>query len=100
HDPTPGFTRDIITRRIAFYEGDTYLLDAADQLVRIDVPADAIIDVHREWLLIRLRTPGTGRSTTHPGGALLAAEPEPFLAGERSPTVLFEPAPDVALSYH
>ncbi len=100
HDPTPGFERDLITCRTAFFEGDTYLLDAADQLVRIDVPTDAVVDVHRQWLLVRLRSPWTVGSHTYPDGALLAAELDPYLAGDRTLTVLFEPALDVALSYH
>ena len=100
HDPTPGFERDLVTCRTAFFDADTYLLDAADRLVRIEVPADAIVDVHRQWLLVRLRSPWTVGATTYPDGALLATELDPFLAGDRTFAVLFAPDPDVALSYH
>jgi prolyl oligopeptidase len=99
HDPTPGFERDLVDRAVTFFESEVYLL-RTEGPVRIDVPADAVVDVHREWLLVRLRSPWTVASTTYPDGALLATVLEDHLAGERSMTVLFEPAPDVALSYH
>jgi prolyl oligopeptidase len=99
HDATPGYPRDLVSRRIAFYDSETYILDPGGALVRVDVPTDTDVDVHRQWLLVRLRTPWTVSDTTYPGGCLLAAEVDAFLAGDRRLTVLFEPAPDVTLEY-
>jgi len=68
--------------------------------VKIDVPRSAVIDVQREWLLIRLRDEWSVEGTTYASGSLLAADVEAFLAGGRDLAVLFEPSPDVALNYH
>ena len=100
HDPTPGFTRGFIRRWTDFFRADSYLRRADGSLVKIDVPDDAQADVHREWLVIRLRTPWTTGDTTYPAGALLAARLDEFLAGDRNLAVLFEPTPTVALSDH
>ena len=95
HDPTPGFERDLVHRRRDFYRGDTYLRTGAG-LVRIDVPEDAELSFHREWLLIALRTGWLG----HPGGSLLITPADAFLAGRRDLRVVFEPAPRTALNYY
>ena len=58
---------------------------------RIDLPPDAEPDVHREWLLVRLRSPWTVGARTYPAGALLATGLEAFLAGQRRFRVLFRP---------
>lgn len=99
HDQTPGFPRDFVYVSPSFFETETYLLRDAG-LTRIEAPSDADVDVHREWLLIRLRTEWTVGGTTHPAGSLLAAGFDEFLAGGRDFTVLFAPAPDVALNDH
>src|SRR5206468_1205162 len=69
-------------------------------LVRVEVPDDAVTDVHREWLLVRLRSPWTVGGATHPAGALLVTRLDAFLAGARDLTVLFEPDDRTSLSYH
>ncbi len=99
HDATPDFARDLVHRRIAFYDSETYVLGSGGAITRVDVPTDAEVDLHREWLLVRLRTPWTVADTSYPAGMLLAAEVAAFLAGDRRLTTLFEPAPDVTLEY-
>ncbi|MEU4565871.1 prolyl oligopeptidase family serine peptidase [Micromonospora sp. NPDC023956] len=100
HDPTPGFQRDFVVRSLDFYRAENYLLTAADELVRIPVPEDAQWNVHREWLVIRPRSPWTLDGVTHPAGALLATRFDAFLAGAGEMTVLFTPDARTALSYH
>ncbi|MEU4240924.1 prolyl oligopeptidase family serine peptidase [Actinoplanes sp. NPDC026619] len=87
HDPSPGYERDYVTRYVDFFRTERYLRRPSGEFVRIEVPAEADVSVHHEWLLIRLRSPWL----THPAGALLATEFEPFLAGRRDLTVLFRP---------
>jgi prolyl oligopeptidase len=110
HDPTEGFERSFVTRNLDFWRSERYLRTATD-LVRIETPEDAEVDVEREWLLVTLRSewtvsmldPASGSSvgdTTFPAGALLAARFDDFLAGQRELTVLFEPDEHTALSYH
>lgn len=100
HDPTEGFERDLVYRDLDFFSAERYLRTGPDTLVRIDVPNDATLDVHREWMLVRTRTPWTVNGTTYPAGALLAARFEDYLAGSRELTVLFEPDPSTSLAYH
>ncbi|GLY66316.1 prolyl oligopeptidase [Amycolatopsis taiwanensis] len=90
HDPTPGYERDFVGRSMDFYRSEEFLR-TPDRLVRIDVPEDAPTSVHREWLLIRTRSPWTVAGTEYPAGTLLAANFDAYLAGERDLTVLFEP---------
>ncbi len=101
----PGFERDVVTRSIAFYRSETYLVDAVgtagQQLTKIDVPDSAEVGFHREWLLVELRddwsvTTGTG-GRTYRAGSLLAAPADDFLAGSRELTVLFEPTATTSL---
>jgi prolyl oligopeptidase len=100
HDPTPGFTRDFVYRVIDFFHSEKFLRTPDGELVPIDVPDDAMINAHREWLLVRLRSPWAAGEATHPAGALLAARFDAFLAGDRTMTVLFEPDARTALSTH
>jgi prolyl oligopeptidase len=99
HDHTPGFERDYVVRGTDFFHSDMYLLGPGDELVELAAPTDARRDTHRQWLLVRPRTPWACGSQTYAAGALLAIELDAFLAGSRELTVLFEPAPDVVLQY-
>ncbi|BCB75948.1 prolyl oligopeptidase family serine peptidase [Phytohabitans flavus] len=98
HDPTPGYERDFVGRYLDFYRSRLYLRRPAGDLVRIDVPDDAACEVHRDWLLIRPRTPWTVEGVTYPAGALLATRFEPYLDGRRDLTVLFRPDDRTSLS--
>jgi len=99
-DRTPGYERTFITRAVDFFNDETYQLGqgvaaAGDELVRIDAPTDASVSVHRDWLLIELRSDWhTGRAD-YRAGSLLATDYETFLnGGVESPadlTVVFEP---------
>jgi prolyl oligopeptidase len=91
HDPTEGFERDLVGRHPDFFTSEEFLLRPDGSLVKIDVPDDATISVHREWLLVRLRSPWSAGGVEHPAGALLAARLDDFLVGDRELTVLFEP---------
>jgi prolyl oligopeptidase len=78
HDSTEGFERDFVHRSIEFYRSERYLR-ADDQLHRVEVPDDAIVGVHREWLLIELRSEWTV-GETYPAGCLLVADFDEFMA--------------------
>ena len=91
HDPTPGFERDFVRRALDFYRSELWLRTAQGELVRIDVPEDAEASAHREWLIVRTRSPWRTGGREHPAGALLAARFDAFLAGDRDLEVLFEP---------
>ncbi|MEL7977119.1 prolyl oligopeptidase family serine peptidase [Isoptericola sp. F-RaC21] len=98
---TPGFERDVVTRSIAFYRSETFLVDQpgtpVQRLVKIEVPESAEVGLHREWLLVELRDDWSLDDTTYPAGSLLAAPLQAFLFGDRRFTVLFEPTPSTSL---
>lgn len=89
-DRTPGFERTLIYRAIDFFNDDVYQL-RSDELVRIDAPTDATLSVHRQWLLIELRTDWHTGTGSYRAGSLLAADYEQFLDGTADLAVVFEP---------
>ncbi|MFN8227459.1 MAG: prolyl oligopeptidase family serine peptidase [Mycobacterium sp.] len=90
YDPTPGYERLFISRSTDFFNREYYEL-RGEQPVLVEVPTDASISAHREWLLIRPRTDWQVGSTLHPAGSLLAAKYDEFLTGTAELTVVFEP---------
>ncbi len=89
-DLTPGFERDFVARLPSFWTSEKFLRRNG-QLDRINVPDDAKSSVNREWLLVELRTDWKIGDTTYPAGALLAANFDAFMEGNRDFQVLFEP---------
>jgi prolyl oligopeptidase len=94
HYPTPGFECTLVRRHLDFFHSQQFVRTAGGELSRLDVPDDAVLDLHREWLLIRLRSAWLG----HPAGSLLAVQLADFPA--TPPTVLFEPDERTFASYH
>ncbi|MFO0908861.1 MAG: prolyl oligopeptidase family serine peptidase [Isosphaeraceae bacterium] len=97
HDSTPGFERDFIERRPTFWTEEIFYLHDG-KLTKIDKPDDAKFSVHREWLLLELRTEWKVGGQTYPAGALIAAPFDKFLAGDRSFQLLFEPTERTSLA--
>nr|WP_253867079.1 prolyl oligopeptidase family protein [Mycobacterium asiaticum] len=98
-DRTPGFERTFVGRSLDFWNRQRYELRGTD-LVSIDAPTDASsISVHREWLLIDLRTDWSVGGTTYRAGSLLAVNYNEFLSGARNLQVIFEPDEHTCL-YH
>ncbi len=89
HDDTEGFERDFIRRSLEFYRSELYQRCGA-RLHRVEVPEDAIVGVHRQWLLIELRSEWTV-GETYPAGCLLVADFDEFMAGDRGLRPLFIP---------
>src|SRR6202012_1333416 len=90
-DRTPGFERTFVSRGTDFWNSERYELRGSE-LIRLDVPSDASsISVHREWLLIELRTDWTFGTTSYGAGSVLAATSNEFLRGARELPVIFEP---------
>ncbi|MGU3501302.1 prolyl oligopeptidase family serine peptidase [Mycobacterium sp. C31M] len=92
-DRTPGFERTMVSRAVDFFNDEIYELRGTD-LLRIDAPTDASVSVHRDWLLIELRTDWDEFAA----GSLLAANYTEFLSGTKNLSVVFEP--DARTSLH
>ncbi|MCX7412987.1 MAG: prolyl oligopeptidase family serine peptidase [Planctomycetia bacterium] len=95
-DLTPGFERDFVVRQKTFYTSD-FFLRRDGRLIKVEKPDDANASVHREWLLVELRSDWEAGGTKYKAGSLLAADLEKFLVGDRTLNVLFEPTPRTSL---
>ncbi|KWX57895.1 prolyl oligopeptidase family protein [Mycobacterium sp. NAZ190054] len=98
-DRTEGFERTLVSRALDFFNEQVYELRAGE-LIRIDTPTDASISIHREWLLVELRTDWTYGTRTFPAGSLLAADYEQFLGGTAELQVVFTPDAHTCLHHY
>ena len=98
HDDSPGFERNFVTRNIAFYNDELFLVKDSEELVKIEAPNTASKSVFKQYLLLELREAWTIDSKTYPAGSLLVSDFDRFLRGERVFEVLFEPSANTALS--
>ena len=93
---TPGFERRLFGKASDFYNTEVFLQRGGD-LLRIDKPSDAGFFAYRQWAFLHLRSAHTVGGKTYPAGALLAANFDSFMRGERNFDVLFEPTATRAL---
>jgi prolyl oligopeptidase len=84
--------------RLPTFFTDEMFLRRGEQWVRIDKPADAILQTFGKLLLLRLRSDWTVNHKTFPAGSLIAENLEDYLRGKRDLSVLFEPSARVSLS--
>jgi prolyl oligopeptidase len=97
-DRTPRFERTFVGRSLDFWNRERWELRGSE-LIRIDVPTDlSSMVIHREWLLIDLRTDWSVGATTYRAGSLLAAKYDEFLTGTRKLQTIF--APDAHTCLH
>ena len=98
-DRTPGYERTMVGRAIDFFNDENYELRGGE-LIRIDAPTDATVSVHRDWLLIELRTDWYTADAQYTAGSLLAAKYDEFLAGTAELAVVFEPDEHTCLNHY
>ncbi|MFL0178425.1 MULTISPECIES: prolyl oligopeptidase family protein [unclassified Mycobacterium] len=98
-DRTPGFERTMVSRAIDFFNDEVYELREGE-LIRIDAPTDASVSVHRQWILIDLRTDWDTGTASYRAGSLLAADYDEFLTGAAQCSVVFEPDAHTALHHY
>ena len=96
-DLTKGFERDFVHRSVTTWT-DEMFLRRDGKLIRIDKPDDASASVHRDLLLLELRSDWEVGGKTYPAGSLLAADFDSYLAGKREFEVLFTPQERVSLA--
>lgn len=95
----PGYERTLIGRALDFWNEEVYELRGSE-LIRIDAPTDASVSLHREWLLIELRSDWSLGEATYAAGSLLAANYDEFLAGTARLQVVFVPDKHTALNHY
>lgn len=98
HDDSPGFERNFVSRTLAFYNNELYVLDSQSKLIKIDAPNSANKSVFHDYLALELRDAWTVGGKTYPAGALLMTKLEPYLKGDRNLEMVFEPSETTALS--
>lgn len=98
HDRTPGYERDWVSRAIAFYSGEDYLLGDDGSLTKLDVPDSAEPSVKRDTLLVELRDDWTVGGRTYTAGSLLGIGFGDFLAGDRDFASVYAPTPSTSLA--
>ncbi|WP_151529358.1 MULTISPECIES: prolyl oligopeptidase family protein [Corynebacterium] len=81
-DRTPGFERVLIERRLDMFTAENYLLRGSEP-VRIEVPVDCEIIVHRDQIFLLPRTEVHGV----PAGGVGVADCESFVADPANTTV-------------
>jgi prolyl oligopeptidase len=96
-DHTKGFVRDFVDRRMTFYTSELFVRRDGG-LVKVEKPDSANAGVHRDLLFLELRDDWTVGGRTFPAGALLAADFEAFLKGDRRLEVLFAPTERTSLA--
>lgn len=97
YDDTKGFERHFVYRRISFYESELFLREKDGELTKIDVPRDSEPAIHKDWLLVKLRTPWKVGEKIYPEGSLIAIKFNDFMNGKRDFVSLFEPTPSTSL---
>lgn len=91
-DTTQGFERKFARRALDFYTARTFV-ETDQGLQVLEVPEDATVLIHREWMFVMPRSEWSGIAL----GGLGAIEFDRFLAGERDFRVVFEPSPGTSL---
>jgi prolyl oligopeptidase len=98
-DRTPGFERTVLSRAVDFFNDEVYELRDGE-FVRIDAPTDATVSVHRDWLLIELRTDWHTATGSYRAGSLLAANYDEFVSGTADLHVVFQPDDHTSLNQY
>ncbi|WP_413542862.1 prolyl oligopeptidase family serine peptidase [Citricoccus nitrophenolicus] len=121
HDSTPGWERTLAIDAIDFYQSTTWLREADGSASggsasggsasggsvsggerpgwrRLDVPLDAEVDVHRQWLAVFLKSEWELPGAVHPAGSLLVCTVDGFLDGSEEPRPAFLPTSGSTLS--
>lgn len=98
HDDSPGFERNFVSRAIAFYNSELYLLGDDDKLTKIDAPNSASKSVFQRYLMLELREPWDVGGKSYAAGSLLIADFEAFMAGKRDFDVAFAPTENSSLA--
>lgn len=98
HDDSPGFERNYVSRTIAFYNDELFVLDDNAKLIKIDVPNTANKSVFRGTLSVELREDWDMGDKVYKAGSLLFTKLDDFLAGKGTFEVIFEPTATTALA--
>ncbi len=92
-----GHTYEFMRRAVTFFTSEEWIHQRKGW-VKIEKPDDASASVFMDQILFRLRTDWTVGGKTWPGGSLLAADLQLWMAGTKKLTSLFEPTDRTSLT--
>lgn len=98
HDDSPGYERNFVSRTLAFYNNELYLLSDDEQLTKVDAPNSANKSVFHDYLALELRDPWEVAGKTYAAGSLLLSDFDDFMSGGRDFDVVFEPTDNSSLA--
>ncbi len=98
HDDSPGFERNFVSRTLAFYNDELYLVGDDLKLSQIDAPNSANKGVYKQYLLLELREPWEVNGKSFAAGSLLVSNFDDFMEGKREFDVAFEPSENTSLA--
>lgn len=96
-DRTGPLPRVSFVDHLDFFNSDVWLGTETGASVKLDLPSDIWLRVHRDWLVVKLRSAWSIAGVTHPPDTVLGMSLSAFLAGDRNFTIVFAPGPRRAL---
>ncbi|MBV9564364.1 MAG: S9 family peptidase [Bradyrhizobium sp.] len=96
-DRTGATPRIWFVDQLDFFNFDIWLGTESGASLKLDLPSDIWLQIHGDWLVLKLRSAWTVAGVTHAADAVLGISLSAFLAGDRAFEVLFAPAPRRAL---
>jgi prolyl oligopeptidase len=85
----PGFERTLVFRMVDFYNKETFELRNGE-LIRLDIPSDCSMAVHREWAMMLLVSDWTRDGVTYKADSVLITDYEHLVAGTAELHVVFD----------
>lgn len=98
YDDSTGFEREFVSRTLAFYNDELYLIKVDGSLAKIDAPNSAQKNVHKQYLMLELREAWLVAGQQYDAGSLLVADFDAYMHGVREFTVLFSPTNNRSLA--
>lgn len=96
-DRTGQWPRVWFFDHLDFFNFDVWLGTETGRSVKLDLPSDIWLRVHRDWFVVKLRSEWSIAGVTHPPDTVLGMSLSAFLAGDRNFTIVFAPGPRRAL---
>ena len=96
-DLRKGFEHEYYQRAMTFFTNELSVRHQG-KIVKIDKPDDADADLHREWLLLNLKSDWTVAGKTWASGTVLIANLDDYLVGKREFQTVFTPTPRKSLA--
>jgi prolyl oligopeptidase len=96
-DRTGASPRVWFVEKLDFFHQHIWLGDQTGARTRLELPTDAWMEAHQDWLAVKLRNAWTVGGQTYAADSVLGISLTNFLAGGRDFKIAFEPGPRKAL---